>query len=89
MASCKGLITTAGFDTAAEAAFHGIPLVVIPSYNHYEQMCNGADISANGIGIAASQIDHGMLEGIHSWDCSEYRKWVSGAGKQVIDCIEE
>jgi uncharacterized protein (TIGR00661 family) len=89
MASCKGLITTAGFDTAAEAAFHGIPLVVIPSHNHYEQKCNGADISANGIGIVASQIDRGTLEGIHSSDCTDYRAWVSGAGEQVIKCIEE
>jgi len=89
MASCKGLITTAGFDTAAEAAFHGIPLVVIPSYNHYEQKCNGADISANGIGIVASQVDRGTLEGIHSSDYSDYRAWVSEAGKQVINSIDE
>lgn len=89
MATCKGLITTAGFDTAAEAAFHGIPLVVIPSHNHYEQKCNGADISANGIGIVASQIDRETLEEIHSSDCSDYRMWVSEAGKHVIDSIEE
>jgi len=89
MASCKGLITTAGFDTAAEAAFHGIPLVVIPSYNHYEQHCNGADISANGIGIVASQLDRGTLEKIHSSDSTDYRAWVSQAGEQVIKCIEE
>jgi hypothetical protein len=48
MASCKGLITTAGFDSAA-AACHGIPLAVIPSHNHFEQKCNGADIAAQWI----------------------------------------
>jgi uncharacterized protein (TIGR00661 family) len=89
MASCKGLITTAGFDTAAEAAFHGIPLVVIPSHNHYEQKCNGADISANGIGIVASQIDPGTLEGTHPSDYRDYRAWVSEAAEQIIKCIEE
>lgn len=89
MASCKGLITTAGFDTAAEAAYHGIPLVVIPSHNHYEQNCNGADIAAKGIGIVASQIDRETLEGIHSSDCRDYRAWVGEAGEQIIKCLKE
>lgn len=89
MASCKGLITTAGFDSAAEAACHGIPLAVIPSHNHFEQRCNGVDITANGIGVAVSHIDQGTLERMKSFDCSEYRSWVDLAGEQIIKCIEE
>ncbi|MCK4880647.1 MAG: glycosyltransferase [Bacteroidales bacterium] len=89
MASCKGLITTAGFDSAAEAAFHGIPLAVVPSHNHFEQRCNSVDITANGIGVAFSQIDQGILERMKSFDCREYREWVDLAGEQIIKCIEE
>lgn len=89
MASCKGLITTAGFDIAAEAACHGIPLAVIPSHNHFEQRCNGADITANGIGVVVSQVDHRILEKMRSFDSGEYRAWVEMAGEQFIKCVEE
>jgi uncharacterized protein (TIGR00661 family) len=89
MASCKGLITTAGFDTAAEAACQGIPLAVIPSHNHYEQHCNGVDIAEKGIGLAVSQIDRSTLEGMRSFENGEYRTWVHQAGEQIIKILEE
>lgn len=89
MASCKGLITTAGFDSAAEAACHGIPLAVIPSHNHFEQKCNGADIKAKGIGISVSQLDQQMLEHMFSFDSSEYRAWVEEAGEQILNNMKE
>jgi len=89
MASCKGLITTAGFDTAAEAACHGIPLAVIPSRNHFEQHCNAKDITAKGIGIAVSHIDRGILERMHAFDCGDYRLWIEQAAEQLIKTIEE
>jgi len=89
MSSCKGLITTAGFDTAAEAAFRGIPLAVIPTHNHFEQRCNAADIHAKGIGVAVSKIDREMLDKMHSRDSQEFREWVNLAGEQVIKCMEK
>jgi uncharacterized protein (TIGR00661 family) len=89
MASCKGLISTAGFDTAAEAACQGIPLAVIPSQNHFEQRCNGEDIKANGIGVTVSRIDQGILDRMKAWDSSEYRAWVNLAGEKIIKCIGE
>ena len=89
MASCKGLITTAGFDSAAEAAYHGIPLAVIPSHNHFEQKCNGADIASKGIGVVVSQIDQGILEQMHLFDSREYRAWVNRAGETIINSMEE
>jgi len=87
MSSCKGLITTAGFDTAAEAAFHGIPLAVIPTHNHFEQRCNAADIQAKGIGQAVTKIDRDILDKMHSVDPGEFRDWVNQAGEQIIKCM--
>ena len=89
MASCRGLITTAGFDTVAEAAYHGIPLVVIPTQNHFEQKCNGADITAKGIGVAVDQINQLTLEKMTPKESGGFRKWVDLAGEQIIKCIEE
>ena len=89
MASCRGLITTAGFDSAAEAACHGIPLAVIPSHNHFEQRCNGKDISAKGIGVVVTQIDQGVLERMHSFDTRDYRAWIGQAAEQLINSMKE
>ena len=89
MASCKGLISTAGFDTAAEAACQGIPLAVIPTRNHFEQKCNGADIQASGIGISVSHFDQGILKQMEAKDSSVYRAWVNLAGEMIIKGMEE
>jgi len=89
MASCKGLITTAGFDSAAEAACQGIPLAVIPSHNHFEQRCNARDIDAKGIGVSVTHIDEGILKLMSSFDPGEYRAWVDQAGEELIYNIKE
>ena len=89
MASCRALISTAGFDTVAEAAYHGIPLAVIPAQNHFEQKCNGADITAKGIGVVVEQINQATLDKMTPKDPVMYRRWVDLAGEQIIKCIEE
>lgn len=89
MSRCKGLICSAGFDTAAEAAYHGIPLAVIPTRNHFEQICNAADIERSGIGVAVSKIDQGMLEQMSSSETAEYRAWTDGAGERLLKWMKE
>jgi len=89
MASCRGLITTAGFDTAAEAACNGIPLGLIPTHNHYEQRCNGIDIEEKGIGVVLKQLNRESLERMTPFSSDEYRKWVDLAGELIIKCIEK
>lgn len=89
MASCKGLITTAGFDSAAEAACHGIPLAVIPSHNHFEQRCNGKDISAKGIGVVVHRIDKGVLERMHVFENRDYLVWIEQAAEQLNIIMKE
>ena len=88
MASCKGLITTAGFDSAAEAAFHGIPLAVIPSRNHFEQQCNAADIKAKGIGVSGMYLDKGLLEQMQSLESHDNRAWVEQAARLLNTVLE-
>jgi uncharacterized protein (TIGR00661 family) len=89
MSSCKGLITTAGFDVATEAACHGIPLMVIPSHNHFEQLCNGVDIMEKGIGISITRIDEPALERMSASDPGEYRDWIDRAGEALINSMKE
>ena len=89
MARCRGLITSAGFDTAAEAAYHGIPLVVIPTRNHYEQQCNAADIERSGIGFTVTKIGKEMLEQMKPSEAETYRAWVDSAPQHLLKWVEE
>jgi len=54
MASSKGILCGAGFETPAEALFMGKSLMVIPMKNQYEQQCNAAALQNMGIPVIKS-----------------------------------
>lgn len=49
--NCKGILTTAGFETPAEALFMGKKLCVVPTKNQYEQECNAAFLAELGVTV--------------------------------------
>lgn len=51
-ANCEGVLTSAGFETPAEALFLGKKLFVIPIKNQYEQYCNAAALRDVGVSVA-------------------------------------
>jgi uncharacterized protein (TIGR00661 family) len=51
VASCKGLLTGAGFETPAETLYLGKKLFCIPIKMQYEQYCNGAALSTLGVPV--------------------------------------
>ena len=53
MASCRGYLTTAGFESVCEAMFMGKPTLMVPVKGHYEQSCNASDASRAGAGISS------------------------------------
>lgn len=55
MRSCRGYVTTAGFESVCEAMYHGKPMMLIPA--HIEQRINAADAAASGAGITADRFD--------------------------------
>ena len=57
-------ITRGGFGTLADAAFHGVPLVVVPlpSASEDHQRHNAEALAADGAGLWAAQGDTGALE---------------------------
>lgn len=57
MRSCKGLISTAGFESVAEAMYLGKPVMMVPVPNHIEQMINAYDGELSGAGVAAQTFD--------------------------------
>jgi uncharacterized protein (TIGR00661 family) len=54
MASSKGILCGAGFETPAEALFLGKKLLAIPMHGQYEQQCNAACLASLGVSIIDS-----------------------------------
>ncbi|WP_200976254.1 glycosyltransferase family protein [Echinicola sp. 20G] len=57
MASCKGLISTAGFESICEAMYFGKKVMMIPVKGQYEQACNALDASISEAGILHHEFD--------------------------------
>lgn len=66
LANCSGVITSAGFETCAEAMYLGKKLFVIPIKNQYEQLCNAAALEKMGICVAQNWGD-ALEEKLRSW----------------------
>lgn len=57
MAACKGLITTAGFESICEAMYLGKKVMMVPIAGQYEQACNALDGEISGAGIVHHTFD--------------------------------
>ena len=91
MASCRGLVCTAGFESVCEAMYLGKPVLMIPVGGHFEQFCNARDAVKAGAGIydTAFRIDR-LLEYIPGYTPSEtYRRWIKGVEYDVFSAIDK
>ncbi|HEU4719300.1 MAG TPA: glycosyltransferase family protein [Bacteroidia bacterium] len=57
MAACKGLISSAGFESICEAMYLGKPVLMVPVEGHFEQRCNSRDGFRAGAGIYDDRFD--------------------------------
>ncbi|WP_194774349.1 glycosyltransferase family protein [Pararhodonellum marinum] len=62
MATCKGLVTTAGFESICEALYLGKQAMMIPVKGQYEQACNALDAEVSGAGISNDSFDFCFFE---------------------------
>jgi len=62
MARCRGLVSTAGFESIAEAMYLGKPVQVVPVEGHFEQWCNAFDTVRAGAGIRSRTFDLKRLQ---------------------------
>jgi uncharacterized protein (TIGR00661 family) len=65
-ASCEGILTSAGFETPAEALFMGKKLFVVPIKHQYEQYCNAEALKRLGLPVA-NNLDNEALPQIQQW----------------------
>lgn len=72
MASSRGIICGAGFETPAEALYLKKKLLVIPMKNQYEQHCNAAALKALGVPVLKS-LKRKHVKKIMDWVKSDER----------------
>lgn len=88
MRSCRGYVTTAGFESVCEAMYHGKPMMLIPA--HIEQRINAADAAASGAGITADRFD---LDRFNTFLARRpqpdpgFRRWVDSAEGHFLQLL--
>lgn len=87
MSRCRGLVTTAGFESVCEAMYLGKPVFMVPVAGHYEQACNAQDATRAGAGIWSDTFDLGAFIDYlphHGTDHDAFRRWVDSAAEKII-----
>lgn len=88
LASCKGVITGAGFETPAEAIYLGKKILAIPMSNQYEQHLNAAGLATLGVSVL-SHFDQNQIGIIKEWiqDSKPIHIDYPDATQQIIDLV--
>ena len=63
---CTGVLTSAGFETPAEALYLGKKLMTIPIKGQYEQACNAAALQLMGVHVV-HQIETDFIDHLRQW----------------------
>jgi uncharacterized protein (TIGR00661 family) len=91
MARCQGFVSTAGFESVAEAMYLGKPVQVVPVEGHFEQLCNAFDTVRAQAGIRSSRFDIDRLQDFvshHAPDTARFREWVRRSRTRFVREIE-
>jgi len=92
MARCRGVASTAGFESVAEARYLGKPVQVVPVAGHFEQRCNAHDVARAGVGHWTPRfvLDPVQEMSADSPECdTPFRRWVDRGQRQFVRVIEE
>ncbi len=92
MASCRGLLSTAGFESICEAMYLNKPVMMVPVAGQYEQACNALDAVASGAGIIHHEFNFeffaAYLDQNMHLDC-EMKTWCSDLPKILNQLTQE
>ena len=88
LAGCKSLVCTSGFETVAESAYLGKKVLLIPSKNHFEQLCNALDAERAGLAVKSEFFDPGLLTGeVQKYDHGKVKEWFEKNPGMVVDIV--
>jgi len=95
MATCKGFLTTAGFESIGEAMYLGKTILMVPVKGQYEQHCNALDAEKAGAGKASKTFDLKVLkhymDNLHDNQLKEntFKAWQSSLESHVLEMVNE
>ena len=92
MSRCRGLMTTAGFESVCEAMYLGKPVYMMPAGRQMEQHCNAVDASLSGAGIWGFDFDlERFLEYLprHRGNSERFREWVDSGLERYPQLFDE
>ena len=92
MRCCRGLMSTAGFESVCEAMYLGKPVYMMPASRQIEQHCNAVDAALSGAGIWGFDFDlERFLDYLprHDWNRAEFRHWVDSAEELYNELFEK
>lgn len=91
MSRCRGFVSTAGFESVAEAMYLGKPVQVVPVEGHFEQLCNAFDTVRARAGLRSRRFNLDRLQNFlshHAPDTDRFRQWVLRSRRRFIREIE-
>lgn len=91
MARCRGFVSTAGFESIAEARYLGKPVQVVPVEGHFEQFCNAFDTARVEAGIRSPTFNLSRLQRFRARSTVEaapFRQWVRASRARFVQEIE-
>jgi uncharacterized protein (TIGR00661 family) len=92
MARCKGYCSTAGFESICEAMYLGKPIMMVPTYGHFEQACNALDASLAGAGTHVNTFDLSALIRYipeHKDISDNFKKWADSSKEKFLKLLTE
>lgn len=90
MRTCSGYVSTAGFESICEAMYLGKPVMMIPTANHFEQLCNSYDAEKAGAGIRHDSFDMSKLVHYlpsHKSTQASFQTWVNSAEEKFLSLL--
>jgi uncharacterized protein (TIGR00661 family) len=88
MAQCKGLISTAGFESVCEAKYMGKPVFMVPVEGNYEQYCNAHDACKTGAGICDNKFNIGKFLTYlpsHKQNRKVFKQWADSVAEKLLE----
>ncbi len=90
MADCRHVVSTAGFESVAEAAWLGKPMFLVPVENHIEQQLNAQDAEHFGIALAGDRFDLDRLADLpEALPTENFRAWTARAPDRPLAAIQQ
>lgn len=89
MAACRAVVSTAGFESLAEAALLGKPVLAVPVENPVEQYLNAGDAEFAGLAVHGRTLNLDRIQGVTAGTAQvRFRPWARQADMMVARMLE-